>query len=201
MPVSRNPAPNSGCNAQLSSRRPCAGRGPEGQGGGGATPRRNTLATPTSPVRPEGNRRMNGHPPATTPSRERRPLRYPHPMHRHHNTTTAPPCMAPCPMAGNCSPRMKKFSSCIYNVPTQLQHEKQNNSPQLHRTRESIRPRTPPNPVLVVPAKAGTQRGGATGRAAGPASGGHSPEIAPKSPLGSVTKFVILFCNISTHRR
>ncbi len=71
---------------------------------------------------------------------------YPRSMHRRHNTTTAPR-IAPRRLAGNCSPLMKKFSCCIYNVPTQLQHEKQNNSPQLRSHAENTS--APHNPLAL----------------------------------------------------
>ena len=79
--------------------------------------------------------------------------RYPRPIHRRHNSAPASRRLA-----GNCSPLMKKSSSCICNVPTQLQHENQNNSLQLRRTRKSIRPRTPPCPPTPIPAHAGIQK-------------------------------------------
>ena len=66
-------------------------------------------------------------PPATTPSRERCRPRYPRSMHRHQNTTTAPR-IAPRRPAG-IRFLLGEYPSCICNVPTQLQHEQQDESP------------------------------------------------------------------------
>ena len=56
--------------------------------------------------------------------------------------------------AGRDSLPLGEYPSCIYNVPTQLQHEKQDESPQLRRTRKHFGPAHPSDPKPSIPANA-----------------------------------------------
>ena len=55
--------------------------------------------------------------------------RYPHPMHQHHSSTTAPRPLTLSLSKGGIRFPLGEYSPCICNVPTPLQNKKQDESP------------------------------------------------------------------------
>ncbi len=98
--------------------------------------------------------------------------------------TTAPRPLALSLSKGRDSLPLGEYPSCICNVPTQLQHEKQDESPQLRRTRKHFGPAHPPDPKPSIPAN-GPPAGSVSGQ------GAAIPLPPPRCPRASTSATVL----------